>query len=56
MSLIWIEKKLLSPSRFFFLILIITHDIKLYRKSENLFVFPSRGKILVIPKKYEYDF
>ena len=32
--------------RLLFFILIITHDIKLFRKSENLFVFPSRDKIL----------
>ena len=32
---------------FFMLMLIITHDIKLFRKSENLFVFPNRDKILI---------
>ena len=30
----------------FFTILIITHNIKLFKKSENLFVFPSSAKIL----------
>ena len=33
------------PASFFF-ILTITHDIKLFRKSEDLFVFPFRDKIL----------
>ena len=32
------------PASFF--ILTITHDIKLFRKSEDLFVFPFRDKIL----------
>ena len=35
-----------SPSRFFILILIITHNIKLFRKCENLFIFTSCDKIL----------
>ena len=35
-----------SPSSFLILILIIAYDIKLSRKCENVFVFPSHVKIL----------
>ena len=48
-SILHIFRKNSSPlklSSFFILILIITHDIKLFRKCETLFVFPSRDKIL----------
>ena len=31
---------------FFFIIFIIAYDLKLFRKCENLFVIPSRDKIL----------
>ena len=39
-------KYLWSPSSFFILILIIAHDLKLSRKRENGFVFPTCVKIL----------
>ena len=37
---------LLSPFSFLILILIIAHDLKLSRKCENVFAFPSHVKIL----------
>ena len=39
-------KYLQSPPSFFILVLIIAHDLKLSRKCENVFVFPSHVKIL----------
>ena len=39
-------KQLLSSSSFYILILVIDHDLKPFRKRENLFVFPSCNKIL----------
>ena len=53
-------KYLLSPSSFFILILINAHDLKLSRKCENVFVFPSRVELLHViyfgnsPKKDFY--
>ena len=39
-------KYLSSPSSFFILISIIAHDLKLSRKCENIFLFPTHVKIL----------
>ena len=39
-------KQLLSSSSFYIQILVIDNDLNLFRKRENLFVFPSCNKIL----------